>query len=108
MFLGHVNPVLVVHSYAMANSDKTWGLGNIDIPGFRRCYKYASVGVSCILRSSDIRFYVDRLVPFTISPLEDQVLCAAIMWVIGSLAFLVPAMFLILRLLRPLRLDAAE
>ncbi len=49
-------------------------------------------------------YYVDRPNPFGISPLEDQVLGAAIMWVIGSFAFLVPAALITMRLLRPTRL----
>ena len=53
------------------------------------------------------RFYVDQPTPFPISPLEDQVLGAAIMWVIGSLAFLLPAILLTSRLLRPARLGRA-
>jgi putative membrane protein len=47
------------------------------------------------------RYYVERPNSFGISPMDDQVLGAVIMWVIGSLAFLVPAMWITLRLLRP-------
>lgn len=54
------------------------------------------------------RFYVDHPTQFPISPLEDQVLGAAIMWVIGSLAFLVPAIFITVRLLRPLSLNTPQ
>ncbi|MCU1225861.1 MAG: Cytochrome c oxidase caa3-type, assembly factor CtaG-related protein [Edaphobacter sp.] len=50
------------------------------------------------------RCYVDRPNSFNVLPLEDQVLGAAIMWVIGSVAFLVPAMLVTVRLLRPARL----
>lgn len=50
------------------------------------------------------RFYVDHPNPFHVSPLEDQVLGAVIMWVIGSLAFLIPGMWITIHLLRPLRL----
>jgi putative membrane protein len=49
-------------------------------------------------------YYVDHPNPFHISPLEDQVLGAVIMWVIGSLAFLLPAIWIAMRLLRPTRL----
>ncbi len=49
-------------------------------------------------------YYTDHPNPFGASPLEDQVLGAAIMWVIGSLSFLVPAMLLTIRMLRPSRL----
>ena len=49
-------------------------------------------------------YYVDHPNPFHISPLEDQVLGAVIMWVIGSLAFLLPAILIAMRLLRPARL----
>lgn len=49
-------------------------------------------------------YYVDHPNPFHISPLEDQVLGAVIMWVIGSLAFLLPAILIAMRLLRPTRL----
>ncbi|CAN5549778.1 cytochrome c oxidase assembly protein [soil metagenome] len=49
-------------------------------------------------------YYVEHPNAFNISPLEDQILGAAIMWVIGSIAFLVPAMLITVRLLRPARL----
>ena len=44
-------------------------------------------------------FYIDHPNPFQAAPLEDQVLGAAIMWVIGSLVFLVPAVVITFRLL---------
>ena len=50
------------------------------------------------------RFYLDHPNRFHVLPLEDQVLGAVIMWVIGSLAFLIPAMFITVHLLRPSRL----
>jgi putative membrane protein len=43
-------------------------------------------------------FYLDHPNPFHLSPLQDQVLGAVIMWVFGSLAFLLSAMFLAVRL----------
>jgi len=43
-------------------------------------------------------FYLDHPNPFQVSPLQDQVLGAVIMWVFGSLAFLLPAMFIAVRL----------
>jgi len=49
-------------------------------------------------------FYVDHPNAFNLSPLEDQVLGAAIMWVAGSLAFLTPAVVITMRILRPSRL----
>jgi putative membrane protein len=49
-------------------------------------------------------FYVDHPNGFDLSALEDQVLGAAIMWVIGSLAFLIPAVVITMRSLRPTRL----
>ncbi len=49
-------------------------------------------------------FYVDHPNPFGMLAVDDQVLGASIMWVIGSLAFLVPAMLITLRLLRPSQL----
>jgi cytochrome c oxidase assembly factor CtaG len=48
-------------------------------------------------------FYVDHPNPFHIPILDDQVLGAVIMWVLGSFAFLIPAMLLTLRLLSPHR-----
>lgn len=47
------------------------------------------------------RYYIEQPNPFGVSPLEDQVLGAVIMWVIGSLAFLIPAVVITVRLLRP-------
>jgi cytochrome c oxidase assembly factor CtaG len=43
-------------------------------------------------------FYLSHPNPFGASPLQDQVLGAVIMWVFGSLAFLLPAMAIALRL----------
>jgi cytochrome c oxidase assembly factor CtaG len=51
-------------------------------------------------------YYSDRTNPFGFSQLEDQVLGAAIMWVIGSFAFLIPAVVVTVHLLRPSRLFA--
>jgi len=47
------------------------------------------------------RYYVDRPNAFGIDPLKDQVFGAVIMWVIGSLAFLIPAMVITVGLLSP-------
>lgn len=47
-------------------------------------------------------YYVNHPNPFGIQVLQDQILGAVIMWVLGSFAFLVPAMVLTLRLLSPL------
>jgi cytochrome c oxidase assembly factor CtaG len=43
-------------------------------------------------------YYLDHANPFQVSLLDDQVLGAVIMWVFGSIVFLVPAMMLTLRL----------
>jgi len=43
-------------------------------------------------------YYLDHPNPFHVSPVDDQVLGAAIMWVFGSVIFLVPAILLTLRL----------
>lgn len=43
-------------------------------------------------------FYLNNPNPFHVSPLDDQVLGAAIMWVFGSIIFLLPAMLVTLRL----------
>lgn len=44
-------------------------------------------------------YYVDHPNPFHIAPLGDQVLGAVIMWVLGSFAFLIPAMVITVRML---------
>jgi putative membrane protein len=46
-------------------------------------------------------YYVEHPNPFGLPVLEDQVLGAVIMWVLGSFAFLVPSMVITLRLLGP-------
>jgi cytochrome c oxidase assembly factor CtaG len=43
-------------------------------------------------------YYLDHPNPFQVSPVDDQLLGAVIMWVLGSIVFLVPAMLLTLRL----------
>lgn len=48
-------------------------------------------------------FYVTHPNPFGIPVLQDQVLGAVLMWVLGSFAFLVPAMVITVRLLSPSR-----
>jgi putative membrane protein len=45
-------------------------------------------------------YYLREPNPFHISPLSDQALGAVIMWVVGSLVFLIPAVFLTFRLLQ--------
>jgi putative membrane protein len=45
-------------------------------------------------------FYLNHPNPFGVSPLQDQILGAVIMWVFGSLAFLLPAMVIAVRLTR--------
>jgi cytochrome c oxidase assembly factor CtaG len=46
-------------------------------------------------------YYINHPNPFGIPVLEDQVFGAVIMWVLGSLAFLIPAMILTVRMLSP-------
>jgi putative membrane protein len=45
-------------------------------------------------------YYLEQPNPFHISPLSDQVVGAVIMWVIGSLVFLIPIIAVTFRLLR--------
>jgi cytochrome c oxidase assembly factor CtaG len=49
------------------------------------------------------RYYIDNPNPFGVSLLQDQVLGAAVMWVLGSLAYLGPVMIITVRLLSPTR-----
>lgn len=50
------------------------------------------------------RYYVEHPNGFQVSPMDDQVLGAVIMWVVGSLFFLVPAMLITAQLLNPAKL----
>ena len=45
-------------------------------------------------------YYLTQPNRFHISPLSDQVVGAVIMWVIGSLVFLIPAVLVTVRLLQ--------
>jgi putative membrane protein len=45
-------------------------------------------------------YYLQQPNPFHISPQSDQVVGAVIMWVLGSLVFLIPAVFVTIKLLR--------
>jgi putative membrane protein len=45
-------------------------------------------------------YYLRKPNPFHIAPLADQVTGAVIMWIIGSLVFLIPAIFITVRLLQ--------
>jgi putative membrane protein len=53
-------------------------------------------------------YYLTEPNPFHLSPLSDQVIGAVIMWVFGSLVFLVPAMFITLRLIQPQRVPLTD
>ena len=53
------------------------------------------------------QYYVKNPNPFGVSLLDDQVLGASIMWVVGSLIFLGPAMILTIRLLESKKQRAA-
>ncbi len=46
-------------------------------------------------------YYLQHANPLGIAPLQDQVLGASIMWVFGSIAFLLPALVLTARMLSP-------
>jgi cytochrome c oxidase assembly factor CtaG len=46
------------------------------------------------------RYYITNPNPFGVSLVDDQVLGAVIMWIFGSIAFLVPAMLITMRLLQ--------
>ena len=48
-------------------------------------------------------YYVEHPNPFQIQPVPDQVLGAAVMWVVGSLAYLIPAGIITRGLLQPAR-----
>lgn len=45
-------------------------------------------------------YYIDEPNPFNIAPMADQVTGAVIMWVVGSLVFLIPAVVITFRLLQ--------
>ncbi len=47
------------------------------------------------------RFYIENPNPFGIAPLPDQVLGAVVMWVVGSVVFLIPAAAITYSLLQP-------
>jgi putative membrane protein len=51
-------------------------------------------------------FYTEHRNPFSILPLSDQVLGAVIMWVVGSVVFLIPAVLITHRLLQSSQLDS--
>lgn len=48
-------------------------------------------------------FYLTDPNPFHVSPMQDQILGASLMWVIGSIIFLIPFMSITLQLLQPKR-----
>ena len=48
-------------------------------------------------------YYTTGPNPFHVSPLSDQILGAVIMWVLGSIVFLVPAILITVRLMNPSR-----
>ena len=45
-------------------------------------------------------YYLAQPNIFNVSPMADQVAGAVIMWVVGSLVFLIPAVFITVRLLQ--------
>jgi cytochrome c oxidase assembly factor CtaG len=50
-------------------------------------------------------YYLRQPNPFHISPMSDQIVGAVIMWVIGSLVFLVPVILIAVNLLQPQKLS---
>jgi len=50
-------------------------------------------------------YYLRQPNPFQISPMTDQIVGAVIMWVIGSLVFLVPVILIAVNLLQPQKLS---
>ena len=50
-------------------------------------------------------YYLRQPNPFQISPMADQIAGAVIMWVIGSLVFLVPVVLIAVNLLQPQKLS---
>ena len=50
-------------------------------------------------------YYLRQPNPFQISPMTDQIVGAVIMWVIGSLVFLVPVVLIAVNLLQPQKLS---
>jgi hypothetical protein len=90
----------------MARSQVREALGSVALSGFGGCREHSFprslhfAGAQFISSTSIIQI---RLAFWAI---EDQVLGASIMWVMGSLAFLVPAMFIMVRLLRPSQLGS--
>jgi len=64
---------------------------------------FTNTGLSAFLAFCDRPVYSYYLVnpnPFQVNPLSDQILGAALMWVIGSVVFLVPAVVITMRLLQ--------
>ena len=53
-------------------------------------------------------YYLTEPNPFHLSPLSDQVIGAVIMWVFGSIVFLIPAIHITLRLLHPVQLQVQD
>jgi putative membrane protein len=53
-------------------------------------------------------FYLEQPNPFHIAPLSDQVIGAVIMWVLGSMVFLIPAIGVTMRLLQQEKLPRAS
>ena len=110
--LEHENWHAVEHLCFLASSTLFWWCILRPWPASRR---YRTWGVLVYLVSADIvntllsailafcgrpvyTYYLDHPNPFQVSPLDDQVLGAVIMWVIGSLVFLVPAMLITIEL----------
>jgi putative membrane protein len=50
-------------------------------------------------------YYLRQPNPFQISPMTDQIAGAVIMWVVGSLIFLVPVILIVVNLLQPQKLS---
>ena len=62
-----------------------------------------NTGLSAFLAFCDrpvYNYYLRQPSPFHIAPMADQAAGAVIMWVIGSMVFLIPAIFITVRLLQ--------
>ena len=75
-------------------------MDHASIPSWRRHREYRTFGLPRILRSSGLHVLPYRAEPFHVSPMSDQVVGAVIMWVLGSLVFLVPAVLITVHLLQ--------
>jgi putative membrane protein len=84
-------------------SDARWGRWSIPLYLFLGTLPGGALGAFLVF-SDRVLYpsYASAPMLFSVTPFEDQVIAGALMWVFGTVAYLIPAIFITIQLLSPL------